>query len=107
MLGLNDDDNVLPQELVGDWKPDEKFAVLKYLNSSKKIDHDPINGLQLQWFHKCKFACGEKLGSEKSHDSHWVWDSALSHYVEHHDVILPSKFVIHGMHSKEAPVVFG
>ncbi len=103
---LNDDDvRALPQELVGDWEPNEKTAVVKYLNSSKPSMDDLFHGHQLQWFHICLFGCGTRLGSARSFDSSWTWRSDLSHYVEHHDVTLPQEFIRHVMQSREQAVL--
>jgi len=42
----------------------------------------------------CRFLCENKsVGNKELTDGVWVWPEGLAHYVEVHDVLLPSEFV--------------
>ena len=71
------------------WLSDERNLLISYLKE----------GLTLcgYWDHSwCRFNCGAeeaKMGSMLLTDDIWAWPEGLVHYVEHHNVILPNKFI--------------
>ena len=69
--------------------PAEKRALVSYLRSGTL--YESYRGQS--W---CRFMCGADrftMGSTESTDGVWVWPEGLAHYVEAHDVELPSELV--------------
>ena len=70
---------------------DELVLLVSYLKSG-------VGVAQYRGYSYCRFHCGcpdHLMGSRTFRDGNWGWPEGLSHYVEHHDVMLPSAFVAH------------
>jgi len=79
-----------PLDLVSPgWLGSEKSSLISYLRSGVMYTES------LGWS-TCSFLCKNKsVGSRELTDGVWVWPEGLAHYVEVHDVLLPSEFVDH------------
>jgi hypothetical protein len=67
------------------WKCYNKEMVIKYLQEGKKINY-------YRGFSSCRL-CGEILGACEKTDGVWCWPDKIEHYVEKHDVKLPTEFL--------------
>jgi hypothetical protein len=88
ITSLNDDSLFPPQEFV---KRSLGADVATYLSSGQTYE-------QYRGCSWCRFQCGisaREMGSRDLTDGTWVWPEGLAHYVESHDVNLPSRFVDH------------
>jgi hypothetical protein len=71
------------------WLSPEKSSLISYLRSG--VTHK----ISLGWS-TCRFLCkNQRVGGLELTDGVWVWPEGLAHYVEVHDVLLPSEFVDH------------
>lgn len=79
-----------PQELVSSgWLVEpEKSLLASYL--SEGAIYETWRGLS-----HCRFGCDGDLGCHDFTDGAWIWPEGLSHYIEHHDLMLPSEFIEH------------
>jgi hypothetical protein len=78
-----------PQLLVSPWQPGELAAVLAYLRGGRPL----VAYEASSW---CRFGCGEpELGHRDVTDGTFVWPEGLAHYLDHHQVRLPARFVAH------------
>lgn len=78
-----------PQRLVARQDPAVRAAVASYLRAGQELT--TYMGLSF-----CRFACGERaMGYRDLTDGTFVWPEGLVHYVEHHEVRLPERFVAH------------
>ncbi len=73
-----------------DWDPQEKSAVLSYLDRAVVVT---IAGIPST---KCGI-CGEDIGNPSAYksDGVWLWPLGLSHDVRRHGVRLPDRMVEH------------
>lgn len=91
---LTDEQNLLPQEVVGPLLPDEDDAavrrkVVAYLRSAP-------GEVVYRGYSDCRFRCGaedEEMGHSEYRNAGWAWPEGLVHYVEHHGICLPEPFV--------------
>lgn len=80
-----------PQEFVSDVPAEEEIRsqLARYLRSGRHVE----GYFGYSW---CRFQCGiddSLMGSSDLSDGTWVWPEGLVHYVDVHQVHLPSKFV--------------
>ena len=85
-----------PQDCVQrDWlDANSRATLLQYLQSAPEF----VAYRGLSW---CRFRCGvddRTMGYRELWDGLWVWPEGISHYVEHHDVVLPDEFVKRALH---------
>lgn len=69
------------------WLGSEKSSLISYLRSG---------AIYTMYLGKstCRFLCkNQKVGSNELTDGAWVWPEGLAHYMDVHDVLLPSEFV--------------
>ncbi len=69
----------------------ERLMLSTYLK--KQFEYEVWRG----WSY-CRFNCGipeEQMGHSDYTDGKYVWPEGLSHYIEKHDLWLPSEFVDH------------
>jgi hypothetical protein len=88
-----------PQELVCEWQPDFRAAVVRHLASGRRLE----SYMGHSW---CRFGCGidaARMGSADLTDGQWIWPEGLAHYVEVHSVGLPQEFIEHVL-SCPAPI---
>lgn len=88
ITSLKDDSLFPPQEFAG-----KRFDadVLSHLKSGETYE-------QYRGFSWCRFGCEvphAEMGSCDLTDGTWVWPEGLAHYVERHNVDLPSRFLDH------------
>lgn len=72
-----------------EWRPLDRQLVLGYLRSGRTF-------AQWRGLSYCRFHCGvsdSQMGSRCLTDGIWVWPEGLPHYIEHHQVYLPTEFV--------------
>ena len=89
--GLDDEEFPAPQEFVGPLPSDTRSRMVRYLDAG--VTFETYRGYS--W---CRFSCGVALshmGSRHLTDGTWLWPEGLSHYVKHHEVILPEDFMTH------------
>lgn len=78
-----------PQLLVGALAEPMRTLVLSYLRQGKVLVRYPESS-------HCRFACGEvEMGRADLTDGTFAWPEGLAHYVEHHSVRLPERFLQH------------
>ncbi len=86
-----------PQLLVSPCNEKERNDAVAYLRAGHTV-------VAYEASSHCRFACGEPdMGHRDLTDGTFVWPDGLAHYVEHHDVRLPSHFVAH-VHARGAKV---
>lgn len=90
----------MPQRLVGTWSDEQRAVVLAYLRAGRPLVTFPEPSF-------CRFGCGEvAMGTQDLTDGRHVWPEGLAHYVERHDVRLPSTFVEVALAAGGAPAPF-
>lgn len=67
---------------------DPKITLIKYLISYGT----PCN--YYRGYSSCRI-CNERLGSHEFKDEIYVWPEGLDHYIEDHNIMLPTKFLTH------------
>lgn len=72
-----------------EYNQDIKKLLIKYLKECK-----PCN--QYRGFSGCRI-CGTILGTHERTDGTYVWPDKLDHYVEEHNVMLPTEFINHAI----------
>lgn len=84
--GIQDEDYIWPQELVGE-KHTDTAEICSYLSKGVKV---------IAWmgYSGCRI-CGERLGSYCLSDGVYVWPQKFEHYVSEHNVHLPEEFIEH------------
>ena len=82
----------MPQNFVDKgWESHRRGAIVEYLKQGVRF-HEAL-GLSF-----CRYHCGmpdEGMGNAELTDGMWFWPEGLVHYVEQHDLVLPSEFVDH------------
>jgi hypothetical protein len=67
----------------------DRDRILGYLRSGGPV-------FEYLGFSYCRFSCGEpdeSMGHRELTDGEWLWPEGLVHYVQVHNVLLPSEFV--------------
>ncbi|AZZ90649.1 hypothetical protein EUZ85_07930 [Hahella sp. KA22] len=83
------ENGVTPSFLCGDIGSD-KEKIVSYLKSGARCN---------AWlgYARCRFECEDSetsvLGCSEMTDGKWIWPEGLYHYVEKHDLLLPSIFI--------------
>ena len=79
-----------PRDLVAPgWCTEQMDQIARYLRRGRPLPSADREG-------GCRFDCGlagEEIGSTDRTDGVWVWPEALVHYVQKHDVRLPTALV--------------
>ncbi len=86
---LRDEKYFPPQAFVGIQEPVVKDRVIEYLSNGKVYR-------KYRGFSWCRFRCNlphQEMGACDLTDGKWVWPEGLAHYVDKHDVKLPTDFV--------------
>ena len=78
-----------PQLLVGGLSAPDRDLLARYLRQGKTLVRYPEPSF-------CRFSCGESdMGRADLTDGTFVWPEGLAHYLERHDVRLPTHFLTH------------
>lgn len=90
--GPGDSRYVLPAALVDPaWECDRREKIVRYLRDA------PQQAGYMGWSY-CRFKCGvpdSRMGDSDLSDGTYYWPQGLFHYVEQHNVRLPSDFIDH------------
>jgi hypothetical protein len=78
-----------------DWDPSERRKVVAYLR-------DGAYAAGYMGYSTCRF-CRRDNGSRELTDGRYLWPDGLAHYVEDHEVRLPSSFVAHVISAGHPP----
>lgn len=71
-----------------DWGPEIKNKIITYLKSAPLL---PFTAKGESW---CRFHCGKEFNGSREHtDGKYVWPEGLAHYLEEHQVRLPSEVI--------------
>lgn len=76
------------------WDDDVRFQVLSYLRHAQ-IAHACMG------YSPCRMCDLSKNGNLELTDGTYLWPEGLAHYVETHDVRLPTQFVKHCLRTEE------
>ncbi len=75
------------------YNTEEKTRITAYLNSGIRI-------WEALGYSHCRFDCGipaKKMGCSDVTDGIWLWPEGLVHYIEVHNILLPSDFLLYMM----------
>ena len=80
------------------WDPSDKKLIISYLKDAVIVISAGQSPLMCH-------LCLENLGDRSQHrsDNEWVWPAALWHFVEHHGIRLPERFLAHIRNNKYQP----
>jgi hypothetical protein len=85
-----------------EWGKEEKERILRYLKSGRSM---PYTAMGVSW---CRFRCGvSHLGAGEFTDGKYVWPEGLAHYIDKHEVRLPTDVVAFMLSNKNPVVVSG
>ena len=75
-----------------EWEQENMDKIIAYLKGFKRINHQ-------MGFSYCRFGCNggsrfdPNMGTSEQTDGIWIWPEGLVHYVEDHNIRLPSEFI--------------
>jgi hypothetical protein len=74
-----------PRDLIGNWGSADRNSMIEYLGSG-------IVFRKYMGYSSCRI-CNKSLGTDELTDGTWAWPQRLEHYLEDHQVQLPTEFI--------------